>query len=102
MIQFVHAWVLWFLVAVPWIGFLRWRRYRRELVTFPPLQYRPVEGRRSFWTPALAIAEMAVTAMLVVAAAQPFHETRFERMDEEGIDIALVLDVSLSMLAELL
>ena len=100
MIQFVHAWVLWFLVAVPWIGFLRWRRYRRDLVTFPPLQYRPVESRRSFWTPALAIAEMAVTAMLVVAAAQPFHETRFERMDEEGIDIALVLDVSLSMLAE--
>ncbi len=100
MIQFVHPWVLIFLVAVPGVGYLRWRRYRRDVVTFPPLQYRSRGKNRDVWWLGLAIAEMVTTAVLVVAAAQPFHESRFERMDEEGIDIALVLDVSLSMLAK--
>ena len=100
MIQFVQPWVLLLLIAVPYVGFLRWRRYRRDVVTFPPLQYRPGRAGSGAWWWMLAAAEMIATAVLVVAAAQPYHESRFERMDEEGIDIALVLDVSLSMLAE--
>ena len=100
MMGFEHPWVLAALLLVPVVGVMRRRRLERDRLSFPPLQYRPAQGHKTAWVWTLILSEMVLLACLVVALGRPYSESRFERMDDEGIDIVLVLDVSLSMLAE--
>ncbi|MCF0177796.1 MAG: BatA domain-containing protein, partial [Bacteroidales bacterium] len=45
------------------------------------------------------ICRMVAIALIIVAIARPRSSEQFERMDTEGIDIVLDMDVSTSMLA---
>ena len=102
MIRFVHPWMLILWALIPFYVLWSRGRRRRESVAFPPLQYRPSGAKadgtlRSWWVSGL---EIALLATWILAAARPFVESKLERIEDEGIDIVLVLDVSLSMLAE--
>ncbi len=94
-------WVLWFLPALPVLAFFSFRYQSRRqpswgfsrlalLSSVPP-------GIRTSFITLPASLRTGVFALLVFAAAQPRLVNVFERSEEEGIDIVLVLDVSLSM-----
>ena len=77
-----------------------WRQRRRRTVRFPPLQYRAGETGWRFWKQLAPQLELLVLALVVVGLAGPYEETRLDLIEDEGVDVMLVLDVSLSMLAE--
>lgn len=91
--------VLWALLAVPLFLWWRTRLLRRDAVPHAPLQLRPVAKRR-LAPAARMVAEALVLALAITALAGPHRSTQLELMDGEGVDVLLVLDMSLSMLAE--
>lgn len=94
-----RAWVLWGLLVVPAYGYLRLRYAHRDALPYSPLQYRPASGRGRWAARLLIPLEIAVLVLSMVGLAGPFRRTELELIEDEGIDVALVLDVSLSMLA---
>lgn len=88
------------LVALPFLIQRLRRRHRASGLPLPPLQYGGDPVSRRSARIAVSVSELLVALCLVIAVAQPCTESRFERLEDEGIDIVLVLDVSLSMLAE--
>lgn len=95
------AWA-WLGLLLPVYALLRWRARASRVVPFAPLQHAPpVAGRRRARLGVLLLpAELLLLAVVTVALAGPYRETRYEVMEDRGVDIELVLDVSLSMLAE--
>jgi Ca-activated chloride channel family protein len=101
-INFAHPWVLLLLLLLPLWPLWR-RRQKQRLPAIPfsraaalvagPRTGRPVV-RLAPWLRALAVAG------LLVALAQPRTGARAQNIDTEGIDIALVVDISSSMLSE--
>ncbi len=85
------------LLAVPLALFQRVRLDRREDVPMSRLAVfgGGVRGLRRLQRLALVLTAV----MLVLGLAGPYRSAEVELYDEPGIDIALVLDVSLSMLA---
>lgn len=100
-----HPSALWTLLALLPIGWLRLRQKRRQRVIHAPLQYASLENvpgpsrRRRLARLSLPL-ELLVLAVALVALAGPYREQRLELFEDEGIDVMLVLDISLSMLAE--
>lgn len=94
-----RPWVLAALVLVPLFALWRNGRLSRARLPYAPLQYRRPPGARVFLARLLVPCEALLLAVLVIAVAGPVQVKRVELFDEEGIDVALVLDISLSMLA---
>lgn len=105
MLRFAHPEYLWFLLVVPLgvvgLFFLnRWQQ--RTLETFAGKNVLP------FLIPAMSrgkrylkqILLLIVLACLILTIADPLVGTRLEEVKREGIDLFVVLDVSLSMKAE--
>jgi Ca-activated chloride channel family protein len=57
-------------------------------------------GGKAQWRPVLFVLRMLALTALIVALARPQSSNTTENIDSEGIDIALSMDVSGSMLAE--
>lgn len=91
--------VLWFLLFVPLLAILRRRQEARCAVSFPPLQYSQAGSGRTIWGRALVPLELLVVASTIVALAGPSSSIRMQSLEENGLDLALVLDVSASMQA---
>lgn len=93
----------WWLLCIPVvIGWLRWRRHRRpDAILYARvdlLRRGPARGR---WA-ARALLVLRATALIgaLVALARPRAGARTEQVSGDGISIALVVDLSSSMLAE--
>ena len=99
-IQFAQPWLLALLLLVPVYALFRLRQRRLRTVRFPPLQYRGRESSWRLWKQLAPQLELLVLALVVAGLAGPYEETRLELIEDEGVDVMLVLDVSLSMLAE--
>ena len=99
-IQFARPWILALLLLVPVYALFRRRQRRRRTVLFPPLQYRAGETGWRFWKQLAPQLELLVLALVLTGLAGPYEETRLDLIEDEGVDVMLVLDVSLSMLAE--
>lgn len=101
---FAHPWALWLLALVPPWVLWRFAQRRRREVLFAPLQYAPPEVAAQHESPELSllapILEGLLLAAVIVGLASPCRETRLELIEDEGVDVLLVIDVSLSMLAE--
>ncbi len=98
--RLAHPFWLFALLLIPlWTG-LRLRALRHGEVVFPPLQYR--HGlRRAKWSSLLRWPiEILLLATLTLALAEPQRVQTLEWIEDEGVDVMLVLDVSLSMLAQ--
>lgn len=101
-LNFAHPWVLLLLVFIPLWPLWR-RRQRQRLPAIPfsraaalaagPRTGRPI-ARVAPWLRTFAVAA------LLVAIAQPRSGARAQNVDRDGIDIALAVDISSSMLAE--
>jgi Ca-activated chloride channel family protein len=99
---FAHPWALALLVLLPLYALWRRRQQRRAAVAFAPLQLAaPAPARaRSRWRHGLLPLELALLAAALLGVAGPHREQRLELLEDEGVDVVLALDVSLSMLAE--
>lgn len=85
-------------LIAPYVWY-RLRLLRSAAVGFAPLQYRKASGfaRIAPWT--LLGVESLLIATMIFALAGPHRESEREIIKEEGLDIALSLDVSASMMA---
>jgi Ca-activated chloride channel family protein len=102
-ITFVHPGMLWLLVALPLLVVWYYRTYKRrypvlKLSNLAALQHtRSLRGRLRSLLPTLRILAMG---LLIIALARPQQTLKEEQIKAEGIDIALVMDLSSSMLAQ--
>lgn len=105
-IELASPWWLLALLLLPVHWVLRLRRERAEVLVYPPLQFSAESGGLGGRMDAgvLLVAQLALETLLltalVVGLAGPRTVAEVEKLEDEGIDIALVMDVSLSMLAE--
>lgn len=100
--NFAHPAVLLLLLLLPlWAWWRRRRGVRREAIPFPltSLLARGPRPRLS-WMRWLPLLRTLAVAGFIIAAAQPRSGARTTRVASEGIDIALAVDISSSMLAE--
>ena len=91
------AWML--LALVPALVLLRWWVERSAAVPFAPVQYAGRPGRSRRWLALQLLLEAALFTSLVVAAAGPHERREVPLIGPEGVDLALVLDVSATMQA---
>lgn len=103
-ISFAHPWVLYFLVLVPLIFYWYWKN---KDINSPNITYSSLQmfgdapkslKERLIHLP--AILRLLALSVLIVAFARPQTFSSGENIYTEGIDIAMVLDISGSMLAE--
>lgn len=92
--------LLWLLLLLVPYAWLRWRTERRDRVPHAPLQLEAPADRGAGWRWLWLPAELVLLGLVLVAVAGPFHTTELQLLEDEGIDVVLVLDISLSMLAE--
>ena len=103
-ISFANSWVLYLLVLLPVLAYWYWRNKDKisPNVTFSSLGVfgnikKSLKEKLVHVPPILRIIALA---LLIVAFARPQSYSSGENIYTEGIDIAIVLDISGSMLAE--
>ncbi len=101
-INFAHPEALLLLVGVAlWLWWSQRHVARQRTITFSRTDVLAAGPRPSLvWVRWLPWLRALALAGLVIAVAQPRSGARAERVNSEGIDIALVVDISSSMLAE--
>ncbi|MCR5709452.1 MAG: VWA domain-containing protein [Bacteroidales bacterium] len=101
---FEYPQLLWLeLLLVPLLALYLWRELRGKdpgLTVSNSAQWDTRDGRLLVWARHLPfILRMIALAAIIVAIARPRSSENFEKVDTEGIDIVLTMDVSTSMLA---
>lgn len=92
--------VLWALALLPVYALVRLRYLRADLIPYAPLQHGRHKPHARLARRLLLPLELLLLTLVIVGIAGPYRRTELELIEDEGIDVALVLDVSLSMLAE--
>ena len=101
--QFVNPEFLWLLLLIPAVALWYYFRHRERYATLliPSLQSAwtssSIRGRLRALLPLLRSLSVAA---LIIALARPQQILKEEEIKAEGIDIALVMDLSSSMLAQ--
>jgi Ca-activated chloride channel family protein len=103
-VSFAYPFVLVFLLAVPALAYWYWKRKEKVTpdVTFSSLQLfgkAPITLKEKL-AHVPSYLRLLALAFLIIAAARPQSFSSGENFYTEGIDIAMVLDISGSMLAE--
>lgn len=101
-LNFGHPEALVLLALLPlWFWWQRRRASQRRTIPFSRAAVLAAGPRPSLqWVKWLPWLRVLALAGLIVAVAQPRSGARAERVNSEGIDIALTIDISSSMLAE--
>lgn len=101
---FASSWAFWGLLLIPLLAYWYYRKFRRNTsdVRFSTLDAfdgtKPSIRERLRHLP--VVIRLLVLGVLIVALARPQLTSQGEDVHAEGIDIALLLDISGSMLAE--
>jgi len=101
---FASPWALWGLLVIPLLAYWYYRKHRHAAseVRYSTLEAfrgsKPTLRERLRHVP--AVLRLLILALLIVALARPQLTSQGENIYTEGIDIALLLDISGSMLAE--
>jgi Ca-activated chloride channel homolog len=103
-ITFAYPWILYFLILVPALPVWYWMKgkQRQPSITYSSLKVFkeiPAGWREKFRHLPVILRTLALF-LLIVALARPQSYNSGENIYTEGIDIAMVLDISGSMLAE--
>ena len=103
-ITFAYPWILYFLILVPALPVWYWikGKQRQPSITYSSLKVFkeiPASWREKFRHLPVILRTLALF-LLIVALARPQSYNSGENIYTEGIDIAMVLDISGSMLAE--
>ncbi len=90
-------------LLLPFIGWYVWRQFKGRRATLTVSSLTPWKGKgsgTSVWMRHIPFALRTIAvAALVVAIARPRSSADFEKVDTEGIDIVMTMDISTSMLA---
>jgi Ca-activated chloride channel homolog len=99
MITFAHPHLLWLLVALPVVAFLRSRRGRGAAVRYASVATARAVGRssRARLGHLLPYLRLPAAALLIVALARPQVAHAASKIEASGVDMMLALDVSGSM-----
>ena len=103
-ITFAYPWILYFLILVPVLPVWYWLKGKQQQpsITYSSLKIFkeiPASWREKFRHLPVILRTLALF-LLIVALARPQSYNSGENIYTEGIDIAMVLDISGSMLAE--
>lgn len=99
-VLFNYKWILWLgLLLIPYI-YLRYKMGVGNRVAYAPLQFKQVKNWKSALFYSGFIFEALAILCLLIAFAGPHTITERNLIQEEGLDVALVLDVSASMQAQ--
>lgn len=103
-VSFAYPWILYSLLLLPLIFYIYWRRKDKTspTITFSSLQMfgEVPKSNKEKLIHLPAVLRILALAFLLVAFARPQTFSSGENIYTEGIDIAMVLDISGSMLAE--
>jgi Ca-activated chloride channel homolog len=101
-LNFGHPEALALLALLPlWFLWQRKRESQRRTIPFSRVAVLTAGPRPSLrWVKWLPWLRMLALAGVIIAVAQPRSGARAERVNSDGIDIALTVDISSSMLAE--
>ncbi len=94
-----YPYLLLALLLLPFYGRLRRRALRGAAVAWAPLQYAGGSSARTWLLRAQVPFEMVITAGVILALAGPHRRDEVELIGDEGLDVALALDISASMQA---
>ena len=90
-------------LLLPFIGWYVWRQFKGRRATLTVPSVTPWKGKgsgKSVWMRHIPFALRTIAvAALIVAIARPRSSADFEKVDTEGIDIVMTMDISTSMLA---
>jgi len=105
MIRFAQSGYLYLLFLLPLLGVFLWvvRRLRKRALsrfTDPAILERLAESASRRKELLKMVTLLAALALLMVGMANPQIGTRLEEVKQEGVDLFIALDVSLSMKAE--
>ncbi|GIV45641.1 MAG: aerotolerance protein BatA [Ignavibacterium sp.] len=103
-VVFAYPWVLYFLLLIPLIGiwyFFRGKKNRSTII-YSSFKLFPaqISSLRTKLIHLPIILRLIALALLIIALARPQNFSSGTNINTEGIDIAMVLDISGSMLAE--
>jgi Ca-activated chloride channel family protein len=101
MITFAHPHLLWLLMALPALAFLRSRRGPRAAIRYASVATARAVARsaRSRLGRLLPYLRLPAAAFLIVALARPQVSHASSKVEASGVDMMLTLDVSGSMQA---
>ena len=101
MITFAHPALLWLLLALPAVAFLRSRRGPRAAVRYASVATARSVARtsRARLGQLLPYLRLPAAALLIVALAEAAGDSLEEQIEASGVDMMLALDVSGSMQA---
>ena len=103
-IEFAYSWVLYFLLAIPLLAFWYWKRNKKTSPDFTYSTLNIFKGIKPTFRERLNHIPFALRllalALFIVAVARPQTFATGENVYTEGIDVAMLLDISGSMLAE--
>ena len=103
-ITFAYPYVIYFLIAIPLLIFWFWKKNKTSTpnITYSSLNVfkgiKPTLKERLRFSPFLL--RMIALTVLIIALARPQTFSTGEDIYTEGIDVAMLLDISGSMLAE--
>src|SRR2546421_9478638 len=99
-LTFAHPWLLLLLLAIPLLAYLRGKRGPAAALTFSSTSTLRAIGKQSAARVGKLLRALifATLAIFVVALARPQLGKSLTQVEASGIDIMLVLDVSMSML----
>lgn len=98
-LQFAHPGMLYGLLLLPLYGAVRYWLTRRRALAYPPLQFRRLPLARRMLPPLAVALELLLMAAAVAGLAGPQQVNQWIQVRQEGVDIALLLDISASMQA---
>lgn len=103
-VVFLYPWVLFFLLLVPVLTFIYFYRLRKKQASIKISDSKIFSQAGSSFRTRLFhlpfILKMLSLILLIIALARPQSYSTGTNVNTEGIDIAIVLDISGSMLAE--
>ncbi|MET4696773.1 VWA domain-containing protein [Endozoicomonas lisbonensis] len=97
--SFKYPMLLWLLLTIPLLAVYLWRRNKRQGISYshlPLVENLPVSYRQKWMWLTTALPLLALAGMIVILT-QPYREVSELSEQQEGIAIAIVLDVSSSM-----
>lgn len=101
-LNFGHPYVLLLLLLIPlWLWWRKTRQSQQRTIPFSMAGMLAAGPRPKLrWVRSLPYLRAIAVGGLIIAVAQPRSGARSTRVPSEGIDIALAVDISSSMLAE--
>ena len=103
-LHFQNPEAFWLLLLVPvFVAWYVYREHRRKsTIKFPALSIakRAVPSRRVKFRHIVPLLRLAALCCFVVALARPQWGRKMEHIERRGLDLVLLQDISLSMLAE--